>query len=473
MVPKVPKTGRNFFGAWAYYAHDKRSDEQKAQNETLMSSGRVAWMHSENLAGLDAGFLTVQLMKKTAKLNTRCEQPVYAFSLAWHPEENPDKDHMIEAGNAALKALGMDEHQALFIAHRDRHHSHVHIMVNRIHPQTLKAKNNFQDFKRLSDWAGEYEREHGKIYCAARQAAGQDSAKDKAKRYADNTILEAWSRSDSGKGFQAALEAKGWKLGLGDRKDRFMALAPSGKPLDILREINKTREKGEKLKAADIECRFADLKHDHLKRIADLQAAREAARGKQKRLEAIKREASREFFAAENAERQRLENLHRVLQEKHSGQQRHHEEQAAKMREEAERSVRETYRIDEKLHSLKAAQKRLKAKWTFWSIITGRHKRQKKQAAQEIRELRRAITEGRNLAKQYRQHIETLIRQQADALSIRQHQERQALPPVPAVMAAPSCDPQNGERGGTCPKLAACQYPARSIHPRKDRGFPC
>lgn len=439
MVPKVPKTGRSFIGAWNYYAHDKRTEQEQKQGAAKTSRERVAWTHTENMAGMEASKAAVYLMRETAKQNKRCQQPVYAFSLAWHPEETPSQEQMIEAGNAALKVLGMDGHQALFFAHHDTDHPHVHIMVNRVHPETLKAKNNFRDFKRLSEWASQYERERGKIYCAAREARaladGQDNAKDKARRYADNTLLEAWSRSDSGLSFQAALEAKGWKLGLGDRKDRFMALAPSGKPLDILREINKTRAKGEKLKAADIERRFADLKPENLKRIADLQAAREAAREEYKRLKAFKRqgerEARREFNAAANAERQRIQNLHRGLQEKHSEQQRVHQKQADNRREEAEQSIRETYRTEEKIQALKAAGQRLKEKGTLWGKITGQNQRQQKQATQDIKDLRRTITEGQQLAEQYRQHTERLIRQDADALALRQKQEREALPPIP------------------------------------------
>lgn len=440
MVPKVPKTGRSFIGAWNYYAHDKRTEQEKKQGAAKTSRERVAWTHTENMAGMEASKAAVYLMRETAKLNKRCQQPVYAFSLAWHPEEAPSQAQMIEAGNAALKVLGMDGHQALFFAHHDTDHPHVHIMVNRVHPETLKAKNNFRDFKRLSEWASQYEREHGKIYCAAREARaladGQDNAKDKAPRYADNTILEAWSRSDSGTSFQAALEAKGWKLGLGDRKDRFMALAPSGKPLDILREINKSREKGEKLKAADIERRFADLKLENLKRIADLQAAQKAAAKEEyKRLAAFKRqgerEASREFYAAANAERQRIENLHRIMEEKHSGQQRVHQKQADHRREKSEQDIRETYRTDEKIQALKSAQQRLKEKGTFWGKITGQNQRQQKAAAQEVEDLRRTITEGKQLAEQHRQHTERLIRQDADALALRQKQEREALPPIP------------------------------------------
>jgi hypothetical protein len=439
MIPKVPKTGRSFLGAWTYYAHDKRTPQQKAKGEALISAERVAWTHTENLAGLDADRLAVHFMKETAKQNRHCKQPVYSFSLAWHPEQKPTKEQMIEAGNAALKVLGMEEHQALFVAHKDTDHQHVHIMVNRVHPETLKAKNNYRDFKRLSEWARGYEKEHGKIYCAAREANAvaveQDSAKDKAQHYADHVILQAWNTSDSGKSFAAAIKAKGWKFGLGDRKDRFLALTPSGKPLDILREINKTREKGDKLKLADIEKRFADLKREELKKIADLQAEQEAQREEQKRRDAFKKqgekEASKAFHKAADDERRRIERLHRELTLQQIEQQRIHQNDATKQREEATQAIEETYRLPETVKTLKATQARLNAKATLWGKITGKHQRDQEAIKQEIKDLRRTIADGERLSVLHHQHTEDLIRQQADELAKQQEQDRQALPPIP------------------------------------------
>ena len=134
MVPRVSRSGHSFTGAWRYYAHDKRTEEQREAGQAVRSRERVAFIHTENLSGIEDDRAAVGLMIDTAKQSRRCEKPVYAFSLAWHPdEEAPDKAHMIEAGREALKALGMQEHQALMIAHTDTAHPHVHVIVNRVH----------------------------------------------------------------------------------------------------------------------------------------------------------------------------------------------------------------------------------------------------------------------------------------------------------------------------------------------------
>ena len=163
MVPKVSKGGRSFAGAWKYYAHDRRTPEQAEEGEQVRTRERVGFVHTENLCGIEDDRAAIGLMVMTAEQSSRCEKPVYAFSLAWHPEEQPSKEEMIKAGQDALKALKMEEHQALFISHTETAHPHVHIIVNRVHPETGKAINLYKDQEKLQAWARQYEKERGKI----------------------------------------------------------------------------------------------------------------------------------------------------------------------------------------------------------------------------------------------------------------------------------------------------------------------
>ncbi|MCP4367586.1 MAG: relaxase/mobilization nuclease domain-containing protein [Deltaproteobacteria bacterium] len=95
-------------------------------------------------------------------------QPVYAYSLAWHPAQEPTKEHMIESGLKTLKILGLAEHEAILVAHNDADHKHVHLIVNRVHPETGVAAKVSNDRLKMSKWAEGYERDHGKILCEER-----------------------------------------------------------------------------------------------------------------------------------------------------------------------------------------------------------------------------------------------------------------------------------------------------------------
>ena len=278
MVPRTSRLGRGFKGAWSYYAHDKRTPEQKEQAEAVRTRERVGFVHTENLGGIEDDRAAIGLMIDTARQSSRCEKPVYAFSLSWHPEETPSQKQMIWAGRDALKVLGMQDHQAVMISHTDTSHPHVHVIVNRVHPETGKAINVYKDYEKLSAWALEYEREQGKVYCQARAFKGlarkrameQDGTHP--PRYVDNTIAEGWARSDNGQSFKAALEAKDWKLARGDRKEKvLMAVAPGGRAFAILRELNKGLPKDQRIKEDDFNRKLGDLDRDKLKSVKQVQ----------------------------------------------------------------------------------------------------------------------------------------------------------------------------------------------------------
>lgn len=281
MVPRTTKPGRSFIGAWAYYGHDKRDAAQSERGEGLHTAARVDWCHVENMARVTDERAAIGLMIDTARLSRRCEKPVYAFSLAWHPEQQPDRGAMIEDARAALKVLGMEEYQTVLVAHNDTAHRHVHVIVNRVHPVTGKAINLYRDQEKLQAWALAYERERGKVYCrarefnaVARQTAPKQASRPAPVRYVDNTLAECWTRSDGGRGFQAALAAKGWGLARGDRKEGvLMAVAPNGKAFAVLRELNRGLPKDQKITNAAFDRQTADLKREELPNVAQVQAA--------------------------------------------------------------------------------------------------------------------------------------------------------------------------------------------------------
>ncbi|MCP5006723.1 MAG: relaxase/mobilization nuclease domain-containing protein [Planctomycetes bacterium] len=170
MIPTITKKGTSFKGAAAYYLHDKdaqtneRIDFTQTQN-LATDNPEMAWkmmaytaMHQSEIKQAAGG------VSKGRKLT----QPVYAYSLAWHPTQEPTKEHMIESGLKTLKILGLCEHEAILVAHNDADHKHIHLIVNRVHPETGVAAKVSNDRLKLSKWAEGYERDHGEILCEER-----------------------------------------------------------------------------------------------------------------------------------------------------------------------------------------------------------------------------------------------------------------------------------------------------------------
>lgn len=170
MVPKVAGKGRSFKGAGLYYLHDKNA----------LTRDRVAFTRTLNLPTDDPdkamGWMAHTALRQaeikaaaggTAK-GRKLREPVYAYSLAWSPEQQPTEDQMIAAGVETLKVLGLDRHEAVFVAHKDEPHPHLHVIVNRVDPRTGIAAPLSNDHLKLSTWAEDYERREGRILCQQR-----------------------------------------------------------------------------------------------------------------------------------------------------------------------------------------------------------------------------------------------------------------------------------------------------------------
>ncbi len=190
MVPDIAKAGHSFKGAMAYYLHDKRQEGQEAHPQT---AERVAWVEMRNLACLTPETAT-RIMAATAgradelkaaagikATGRKSTAHVYAYSLAWHPDEagQLDRAEMLRAADQTLKALGAEGHQAVIVCHQDQRHPHVHVILNRVDPGTGKMLTTSNDRLKLSDWANAYERERGQIVTPKREEKRQQRERTK------------------------------------------------------------------------------------------------------------------------------------------------------------------------------------------------------------------------------------------------------------------------------------------------------
>jgi len=57
----------------------------------------------------------------------------------------PSQRQWEAAAKKTIAALGFGEHQYLIVAHDDKKHFHVHIMLNRVHPETYRAHYAMRD----------------------------------------------------------------------------------------------------------------------------------------------------------------------------------------------------------------------------------------------------------------------------------------------------------------------------------------
>jgi hypothetical protein len=121
---------------------------------------RVDWATSRNLPTEDPE-LAATLMQATAEQSVRVQKPVYHVSLSFDPTDQVRRQQIEQVADRLLRALELQEHQALLVAHRDREHAHVHIVVNRVHPDSGLAWERWQDRPRIEKELRSMERELG------------------------------------------------------------------------------------------------------------------------------------------------------------------------------------------------------------------------------------------------------------------------------------------------------------------------
>ncbi|WP_162530764.1 AAA family ATPase [Rhodovastum atsumiense] len=144
----------------------------------------MAWLAGQNFGfeidGPDRAEVARRMMEwealHQASRTRPCTRDALHLSLSWHPDERPSRPDMEAAARSALQALGLGTARAVFVAHNDTTHAHLHIVASRINPETGKAFPDRDDYLALSRWAKAWEIAHGPVRCHGRLTAPELAA---------------------------------------------------------------------------------------------------------------------------------------------------------------------------------------------------------------------------------------------------------------------------------------------------------
>lgn len=188
------RTGSGF-GGLARYLHTGRKGD---------NPGRVAWTAARNLP-TDDPELVPAMMRATAALSTRVEDPVFHYSISWPEHEQLPEEDMLKIADRTLSDLDLQEHQAIIVAHNDTDHPHLHVMVNRVHPDTGVAWEKWKYKTRLEKSLKAQEKELGLTEVPGR-LSDEDRFEKEPRRpqkgeqrmaeRLDVTTLDHWSKED-------------------------------------------------------------------------------------------------------------------------------------------------------------------------------------------------------------------------------------------------------------------------------------
>ena len=176
MVVKMSSPGRSFGGVADYCLHDRQVPGEPQRE----SAERVEWTETRNLATSE-GERAGRIMAATAEASPELKR-LAGVAATGRKLEKPDRQEMRRAAAESLKALGMERRQALIVSHRDGQ-PHVHVIANRVDPESGQAAGLSRSKLRLSKWVERYEREQGKIRCPARER--NNARRGQGKRVVD------------------------------------------------------------------------------------------------------------------------------------------------------------------------------------------------------------------------------------------------------------------------------------------------
>ena len=154
-----------------YLSHDKGG---------ARTSERVAW--SENVNCIEASSeetekIWAQLVNDAGELKRQAggssrgrklEKPIGHYVIAWAPGERPSREEMVDATRNCMTKLGYRKCMYRIVAHTDRDHPHVHVLVCRVDPENGRAAGRKNDGDKLMQWATDYEKAQGKIRVVGR-----------------------------------------------------------------------------------------------------------------------------------------------------------------------------------------------------------------------------------------------------------------------------------------------------------------
>ena len=201
MINRIVR-GHSFKGVGQYLLHDKG---------TLATSERVAFTETVNLPSANANSAIAHMIDTATHANMLKheagvplsgqpqQRPVYHYTLAWHPSETLTMERQMEVARESLKALGLDDRQALIVGHNDTKHPHVHVVVNLVSMENGTFPSLSKDYDKLSKWALEYERKNGVVFCKERES--NQARRDKGEYVKHQSMSpqewRAWKKSQS------------------------------------------------------------------------------------------------------------------------------------------------------------------------------------------------------------------------------------------------------------------------------------
>ena len=146
MIPKkIPKSAKHpdNFNRLARYITAAEDPGEKLEDFWIANVDGL-----EELTDLETALLDVEAVRK---MKPGVNDKTYHLILSFRPGEEDDlKGKDLRAiAKRFVDDLGFGEHQYVAGAHKNTNNFHLHVAINRVHPETLKVHSPYKHFRSL------------------------------------------------------------------------------------------------------------------------------------------------------------------------------------------------------------------------------------------------------------------------------------------------------------------------------------
>jgi len=163
----IKSVRKSNFSALIQYLTDPQDKSER------ISQIKVSNCYTDNLT---AGLLEIQ---NTQEMNTRAKSDKTChLVLSFSEGERLSFESLNAIEERFCEVLGFSGHQRISVVHDDTNNLHVHIAINKIHPENLTIHNPYYDYKKVAKLCEQIEQEYGLT------KVNHETVSDKASRVA-------------------------------------------------------------------------------------------------------------------------------------------------------------------------------------------------------------------------------------------------------------------------------------------------
>ena len=138
-------------------------------------------------------------VETTQKLNRRATSDrTYHLLISFPEGERPSQDVLQDIEDRMCEALGYGEHQRISVAHQDTDNFHIHVAINKIHPERLTMHEPYRDYRSRDEMCVALEEKHNlqRVNHKQRRTRAEGRAQD-MENVAGRESLLSWVRTVS------------------------------------------------------------------------------------------------------------------------------------------------------------------------------------------------------------------------------------------------------------------------------------